>query len=210
MVTAQKETVTRAAVRRRRLVAILVLCGITGGALVGRAVYKRYYGEPKRFAVVDAGVLYRSAQPKPGQIDHLAREVGIKTIVIAREGTSKAVPDEEQRAKENGASVVAIPVESRLPIPDDQIEWFFRIVDDPARRPVLVHCSAGRHRTGLLCALYRIERQGWSVDRAMAEMLSFGFDTESQSVVQKQLEAYRPGRFAKRMSADAGNGPSAP
>lgn len=195
---------------RRRLLLILLVFAVAVGAVGGFAVYRRYYGDPKRFAVVDSGILYRSAQPKPAQIRHTVAEYGVKTIIIAREGTSRNVPDERQHAEEVGASVEVIEIESRRPVPDEQIEEFFRIVDDPSRRPVWVHCSAGRHRTGLLCALYRIERQGWTVDRAMEELLSFGFNTDSQSVVYEQLRAYRPGRFARRSATSLDVGSVAP
>ncbi len=33
---------------------------------------------------------------------------------------------------------------------------FLRIVTDPKRVPVLVHCQAGADRTGTMCAVYRI------------------------------------------------------
>jgi protein-tyrosine phosphatase len=38
---------------------------------------------------------------------------------------------------------------------------------------VLVHCSAGSERTGLLVAFYRMLYQGWSGDRAYREYLDF-------------------------------------
>lgn len=182
--------------RSRRVWLIVSLIAVTGVATGGWGLYRRYFGDPKRFAVVEPGVLYRSAQPKPAQISHVIDEYHIKTIVVVRDGFSKAVPQEAECAAASGARVVYIPVVSRAPIPDDQIREFLRIVDDPQMRPVLVHCSAGRHRTGLMCAMYRIERQGWSVDRALEEMASFGFNLESQTAVYQQLKAYRPGRFA--------------
>jgi protein tyrosine/serine phosphatase len=146
---------------------------------------------PKRFAVVEPGVLYRSAQPKTGHIKRLAEEYGIKTLLIVREGSSRKVPDEKEYAETHGLNVVQIPIISRAEIPQDQIEQFFSCVDDPAQQPVLVHCSAGRHRTGYLCALYRIERQGWEVSRAIEEMLSFGFNTDSQHAVLTQIKQYQ-------------------
>ena len=42
--------------------------------------------------------------------------------------------------------------------------------DDPARRPVLIHCARGTCRTGAAVALYRYERDGWTVDDVSAEM----------------------------------------
>jgi tyrosine-protein phosphatase SIW14 len=177
-------------------VAAIVLIAV--GLLIGVPIYHRYYGEPSRFAVVQEGVLFRSAQPKLGEIDHLIDEAGVRTIIMARESVSRQVEDEPDHARSRGVRVVHLPIESRKPVPDEYIQAFFNIVDDPANHPVLVHCSAGRHRTGLLCGLYRVERQGWTVDKAAEEMLSFDPDMEPEREVLRQLRAHVPGRFPKR------------
>lgn len=198
--------------RRKAIAAGVILLVIAVGVTV--AVYIRYFGDPKRFEVVQDHVLYRSAQPKTGQINHLIDEIGLKTILIVREGSSSSVPDEVSFARGRGLDVVHIPIKSRQPVPDDQIETFFRCVDNTDLRPVLVHCSAGRHRTGYLCALYRIERQGWTVQQAVDEMLSFGFDTESQAKVLEQLRNYKPGRWRDTVptasAGDASESPTSP
>jgi protein-tyrosine phosphatase len=53
-------------------------------------------------------------------------------------------------------------------------EWQFReilkIVDDPNRRPVLVHCARGTCRTGAAVAIYRFERDGWTIEDVALEM----------------------------------------
>ncbi len=183
---------------RRNAVIVTVIAMIAVAATV---VYLQQR-LPRRWAIVDPGILYRSGQPKTWQLDHAVEDYDIKTLLIVRTGTSKSVPDEMEHAQERGMRVIHIPVESRQPIPDEQVRMFFEIVDDPANQPVLIHCSAGRHRTGYLCALYRIERMNWTVDRAMEELLSFGFDTKDQSVVLDQLKAYRPGKW-KRPADDA-------
>ena len=55
-------------------------------------------------------------------------------------------------------------------MPDDEtIGRFLAIMDDPANRPVLVHCMHGVGRTGLLCALFRMEYDGWDAERAIQE-----------------------------------------
>lgn len=182
----------------RRIAVIVTLLAMIAAAATVVYLQQRL---PRRWAIVDPGVLYRCGQPKTWQLDHAAEDYHIKTLLIVRTGTSKSVPDEMEHARQRGLRVVHIPVESRRPIPDEQVKMFFEIVDNPANQPVLIHCSAGRHRTGYLCALYRIERMNWSVDRAMKELLSFGFDTKDQSVVLDQLRAYRPGNW-KRPAAD--------
>jgi tyrosine-protein phosphatase SIW14 len=201
-------TTRRAGKTHRRLLIALggVLVLAVGVAIARNQPFFRAY--PKRFAVVEDRVLYRSAQPTARQIANLAADYRIRTLLIVREGDSERVTEEVEYARAHGLNVVHIPVKSREPIPDEQVRAFFRCVDDPANRPVLMHCSAGRHRTGFLCALYRLERQGWTLDRAVDELLSFKFDADRQAVVLEQLRHYTPGRAASAPAEAKTNGPA--
>ncbi|MCZ6817721.1 MAG: tyrosine-protein phosphatase [Planctomycetota bacterium] len=176
--------------KRQRIAIVLVL--VAAVAATTAAITLQFTRLPKRFAVVDSGILYRSAQPSTRQIENLVEDHGIKTIMIVREGTSDRVPDEIEFARSIGLNVVHVPIASRKSIPDEHVDQFYKCLDDPANRPVLIHCSAGRHRTGYLCALYRIERQGWTIERAIDELKSFRFDENDHVAVLKQLENYEP------------------
>jgi protein-tyrosine phosphatase len=63
-----------------------------------------------------------------------------------------------------------------LAMPGDGLgeEWQFReivkILDDPDRRPVLVHCARGTCRTGAAVAFYRFERDGWTPEDVASEL----------------------------------------
>ena len=63
-----------------------------------------------------------------------------------------------------------------LPMPGDgfgeeaQFRKVLEIIDDPQRRPVLVHCARGTCRTGSAVALYRFERDGWTIHDVAAEL----------------------------------------
>ncbi len=196
--TGNPSTKTR---RRITLVVIaLALIGITIPIVKNRHVFRRF---PKRFETVAAGILYRSAQPNTRQIKNLMDEHDIRTLLIARENGGKRVPDEIEFARDHGLNVVNIPIKSQQPVPDEQVAEFFRCVDDPQNHPILIHCAAGRHRTGYLCALYRIERQGWSVEQAIEEMLSFRFNTIRQAKMLEQLKQHKPARSTTTSSADA-------
>ena len=49
------------------------------------------------------------------------------------------------------------------------------VLDDPENYPILIHCKAGLHRTGLLTAIYRMKMQGWSKAEAVRELKANGF-----------------------------------
>ena len=51
-----------------------------------------------------------------------------------------------------------------------QFRKVLELVDDPERRPVLVHCARGTCRTGSAVALYRFERDGWTIQDVAAEL----------------------------------------
>jgi tyrosine-protein phosphatase SIW14 len=58
----------------------------------------------------------------------------------------------------------------------DKAEQFMKIVSDPANQPVFIHCHGGRHRAGIMTAVYRMNHDGWDADRAYAEMKKYGFE----------------------------------
>ncbi len=55
------------------------------------------------------------------------------------------------------------------------INRFLSVLDDNASRPVYVNCFHGSDRTGLLLAIYRMAREGWSAAKAYKEMRGCGF-----------------------------------
>ena len=99
-----------------------------------------------------------------------------------------------------GKNVVSIPMHAFVdsdPPSDEDVRRFFAVVLDPGRRPVFVHCAQGKDRTGTMCALYRIEIQGWTNERALAEMRGFGFH-EIYGDLERFVRDYRPRGFAAR------------
>jgi tyrosine-protein phosphatase SIW14 len=58
-----------------------------------------------------------------------------------------------------------------------QIAQFLKLVNDPAAQPVYVHCQGGRHRTGIMTAVYRMVG-GWSADQAFQEMKKYKFGAD--------------------------------
>jgi len=121
------------------------------------------------FDVVKRGILYRSGQLNAEQLGRAIELYGIRTLV------SFQYPGEGVEAERAIARRFHIDF-LNLPMPGDgfgresQFREVLKATDDPARRPVMVHCARGTCRTGSAVALYRFERDGWTIDDVAAEM----------------------------------------
>ena len=143
--------------------------------------------------VVEPGILYRSGQLTAEELTAEIRSRGIKTVINlgSRTDWDTAVCEAE------GVELIDLPVgdvwcvcgvaapghDVVPPAPYD-ISPFWEAIDNPEKSPVLIHCWGGIHRTGVLTGIYRIERQGWSADDALAEMRLFGFNNQKDKFVE--------------------------
>jgi protein tyrosine phosphatase (PTP) superfamily phosphohydrolase (DUF442 family) len=115
------------------------------------------------------GILYRSGQLTSEQLTQATSRYGLRTV-INLQMPGEELEEERELTKRLGVDFV------NLPMPGDGFgeEWQFReilkIIDDPDRRPVLVHCARGTCRTGAAVAMYRFERDGWTIDDVAVEM----------------------------------------
>lgn len=62
-----------------------------------------------------------------------------------------------------------------------------KVVNDPATGKFLVHCAGGRHRTGIMAAVYRFNHDHWNFDQNYAEMLQYDFYTSNGHEKQKDF-----------------------
>ena len=60
----------------------------------------------------------------------------------------------------------------------EQIATFLALVNDGQNQPVYVHCTGGRHRTGVMTAIYRMSGEGWTAERAFQEMKQYKFGAD--------------------------------
>ena len=128
-------------------------------------------GAPSLHKVSDA--LYRGAQPTAEGFRQLALR-GIKTVVNLRSFNSDRDEIGDLPLAYEHIKMKAWHAE------DEDIVRFLRIVADPTRPPVFVHCQHGADRTGTAVAVYRIIVQGWTKDQAIEEMIQGGFGFHSQ------------------------------
>jgi tyrosine-protein phosphatase SIW14 len=117
---------------------------------------------------------YRGAQPKGHDFADLAA-LGVKTVIDLADEGDKA---EEANARAAGMRFIRIPMTTHIAPTPDVIGKFLAIVNDPANQPVYVHCMGGRHRTGVMTAIYRMTADGWRPSQAFAEMKQYRFGAD--------------------------------
>jgi tyrosine-protein phosphatase SIW14 len=163
-----------------------LVLGLTASAIVAAAplVYSSHRTSYARnVRVVEDGVLYRSGQLNSAGLDRLIRERNIRTVVSLRaQGRSDSWEEHFCIAR----GVKHVRIEPRVWRPDEQgdvpaddvVNEFMGVMRERENHPVLVHCFAGIHRTGTLCAIFRMQFHGWPAERAINEMHQCGFEPE--------------------------------
>ncbi|HUT31303.1 MAG TPA: tyrosine-protein phosphatase [Sedimentisphaerales bacterium] len=144
-----------------------------GGFNTTRVTQNRNWAQPLKLPGVEnfykvSEQLYRGAQPTAEGMEQL-KKLGIKTVVNLRSLHSDR--DEIGDANLGYEHITMKPWHPE----DKEVVRFLKIVSDPNRTPVLVHCQRGADRTGTMCAVYRVAVQHWSKTDAIKEMTKGGF-----------------------------------
>src|SRR6516225_2313329 len=137
--------------------------------------------------------LYRGAQPTEEGFRQL-KAMGVKTVIDFRSHHST-----KKQVEAAGMTPVEIPLHADLgstPPNDEDLKEFFKVLLDPARQPVYIHCAFGKDRTGTMAAVYRLEIDGWTPEEAMQEMESFGYHNIYRDLVNF-IKVYKPRGFGK-------------
>jgi protein tyrosine/serine phosphatase len=152
-------------------VAVVVLvCTLSAGLAAQRDAASRI--RIKNFGCINES-FYRGAQPGEKDYADLAA-AGIKTVIdLQQDGEAS----EQQLVEAAGMRFYRIGLSDKSWPSPDKATRFLRIVNDPSNQPVFIHCHGGRHRAGAMTAIYRITHDGWTADRAYAEMKQYDFES---------------------------------
>ena len=115
-------------------------------------------------------MLYRGGDFIPNGVQDLVH-LGVKTVISLRAHSRHGEPDS---CAAHGIAYYLFPMTTAAKPRPAAMDSIMDIIRS-AKAPVYVHCTAGEHRTGTICAMYRIREQGWSRERAWAEQESYGF-----------------------------------
>jgi protein tyrosine phosphatase (PTP) superfamily phosphohydrolase (DUF442 family) len=117
--------------------------------------------------------LYRGGQPENTGLAEL-RNLGVDIVVNLRHEADR-IAREHALVEGLGMRYVSIPWRSKDGPNTGQVAQFLEVLRDNPDRRVFVHCRRGAERTGVYVASYRIAREHWTSEQALAEMERFRF-----------------------------------
>jgi protein tyrosine/serine phosphatase len=136
----------------------------------------------KNFGQMDER-FYRGGQPKDSDFKDLAA-LGVKTVIDLRDDAQSS---EKRSVEALGMRYVNIAMSDSVYPKAEQIDAFLKLTEDPETGKFFVHCAGGRHRTGVVGAVYRFNHNHWSYDQVYAEMKAYDFYTRFGHGAMKQF-----------------------
>ena len=141
---------------------------------------------------------YRGAQPDESDYKDL-KALGIRTVIDL---TDHPTSYEKRDAEALGMRYVSIPMSDSSYPKQESIDAFLKLVNDPATGKFFAHCAGGRHRTGVMGAVYRFNVNHWNFDQAYAEMKDYDFYTRfGHGDLQKYVQDYAQRMLSNGTSA---------
>ena len=172
--------------RRTKIRAALAVVIVMAG---GAYYYFTQIALPHFYSIRE-GVLYRSGQPR-GLGLAWVKHSGIRTLINLREPYSNGTPEEEIFAAQNRLNFYNFSIGSSYEDIEQTVGRFLTIVDDTSNWPILVHCSRGKERSGVLSAIFRIEYDRWSNEQALQETYRLGLEEGKMPIPENFIKNYR-------------------
>jgi protein tyrosine phosphatase (PTP) superfamily phosphohydrolase (DUF442 family) len=141
--------------------------------LVGKYVYDMNINH--NFETITEGKVYKSGVIPPDELENYINEYHIKSVVDLRfpgtgdEVNNPEIPAELTAEKEAIEKIKGVNYfnngSDQVP-KQENLKTFFRIMDNPANYPVLIHCYHGVGRAEMYSAIYRIEYENFTNEEA--------------------------------------------
>ncbi|MBN9218358.1 MAG: tyrosine-protein phosphatase [Mesorhizobium sp.] len=151
------------------------LVGSAIGIAAGMALWAGYLQLTRNNHEVEPGVLYRSAQLAPEQLDSVIQGRRIRTVINLRGAFPGKLWYEAEVAavRDAGAQFISLTMSANHQ-PDAVLLASLEQALRTAPRPILIHCNYGADRTGLASALFELLEEGKPAAEAHAQ-LSFRY-----------------------------------
>ena len=151
----------------------IVLAIVVLAALIFGKSYVYDYKINHNLETITEGKVYKSGVIPPDELPEYIKKYNIKSVVDLRfPGTGDDVNNPEIPAELTAEkeAIAKIPGVNYFNNGSDQVaakknlDYFFKIMDNPDNYPVLIHCYHGVGRAEIYSAIYRIEYENWDRD----------------------------------------------
>ena len=163
---------------RNTSVRITALVGLI--LLIASGAFAKRHSDPafsnikiRNFGKMDAR-FYRGAQPEESDYKDL-KTLGVKTVIDLQDHPTSY---EKRDVEALGMRYVNIPMSDSSYPKAEQINAFLKLVNDSSTGTMFLHCAGGRHRTGVMGAVYRYNVNHWNFDQVYTEMQDYDFYTK--------------------------------
>ncbi|MCJ7774360.1 MAG: tyrosine-protein phosphatase [Desulfobacterales bacterium] len=130
---------------------------------VPTAYYLYYSFIIRKFTEVSEGKVYRSAEMPPEKLKSIIKKYDLRTIIdLRRPGRKTKI--EQKAVSDAGAQYINI-YSKQVP-KEETIDAFLDVMSKPESFPVIIHCEHGEGRAPLFSAIYLIEFECWSNEKA--------------------------------------------
>lgn len=178
---------------------------------VGKEIYVMNINH--NFETITEGKVYKSGVIPPDQLESYIKKYNIKSVIDLRfPGTTdlKNNPEIPAELTAEKVAIEKIPGVNYFNNGSDQVpnqenlDKFFKIMDNKANYPVLIHCYHGIGRAEMYSALYRVEYEGFTDEEArqgVRTLIKFSsFDDGTPK--GEYLKAYKSRKQLKKESEE--------
>lgn len=179
-----------------RVVLVTVVAAASAVALWDSHIAPNLF--PKRLGTVVEGQIYRSGRLTPAAMRRVVERYGVRTVIDLGADPEGSPADRRSArvAEALGLQRYRLHLSGDATGDPDEYLQALRLMTDPSRQPVLVHCGAGSERTGCAVALYRYAVEGVPLSTAYEEAQRFDHDPRRNPHLWEMLE-----RWAEPISA---------
>jgi len=143
----------------------------------------------------------RGQHPDAAKLADLARDGYLATVNLCAEVDGGDAPAIAAAGLTGALRTWHVPITDMEPPTVAQVIQLLDLLSGPGAVLTYVHCEAGKARTGVAIACYRMAVMGWSTADALAEAANFGCIVPGQQAFVRE--------FGDQLLADLADGPAA-
>lgn len=152
-------------------------------------------------------VLARGERPSPLKLQDLLQRGKYRvTVNLCAELLHGDTPVIAKAGLASELRTYHIPVVDLSAPAPAQVLNLLNLLTGPGAQPAYVHCEAGKCRTGVMIACYRMAVMGWDVPDALQEARNFGCSIPMQQAFIQEFGALLKAQHQARTGQDPGQG----